>query len=259
MFLFRIIDDTHMNYKAFLLKCTILIFHGLIFIPSILTQDVGSLSLNENKLEGTCSSPYYTAFEIEMPHDYTVLDSNAFYEQFPRVGKILFKNKVEIPTEYTITNRAGHPQIMFRFRNNYITFDSLIFENQVVRFLVDDDPVVPVTEDDLQIIQLAKSMLSEEKYWNENGGRNCSDDLGNKSYSIYCAIKIASLEVENHYNHRNAALQKLRHLIELKFPDRKWNHRLMDFNNMDEVEYSDIVYILDEIENDFIEELQINR
>jgi len=112
-----------------------------------------------------------------------------------------------------------------------------------------------VTEEDLQIIRIAKKLLSEEKYWNKEGDRKCDDDLVNKSYSLYCALRLSSLEIENRYNHRNAVLQKSRHLIASKYPNRKWKHRLNDYNNMEETSYKDIVNTLDEIEHSFIQAL----
>ena len=218
-------------------------------------QNIGTLNLQNDKLIGNCENKYFTGFIIELDSIYTEIDSSELFKQFPRVGKINFKNRILIPTEFTITKRAGIPQIMFRFKSDYLTFDKLKIESQSISFTVNEDPIVPVTEDDLKIIRLTKSLLSEEQYWNKEDDRECGDDIANKSYSLYCALRISSLEIEEKYNHRNAALQKLRHLIDKKYPDRKWNHRLMDFNNMKEIEYEEILDILNEIEEEFIIEL----
>ncbi len=220
-----------------------------------MAQDAGRLYLEKNKLLGNCENLYFTGFEIELDSTYTKLDSILLFSQLPRVGKIHFKNRIEIPTVFTLTERAGYPQIMFYFKNDYLSFDQLEVHENYINFMIDEDPVVPVTQMDLEIIQLAKALLSEEEYWNKNDDRNCEDDVANKSYSLYCALRIASLEKEEYYNHRNATLQKVRHLIDLKFPDRKWQHRLMDFNNMNETAYQDIMDLLTEIETAFTVEL----
>lgn len=218
-------------------------------------QDFGSLHLSQDRLTGKCDNQYFTGFEIELDSSYALIDSTLLFSQLPRIGTINFKNRIDIPTEFTLTERAGYPQIMFKFRTSYYTFDHLRIDSQSISFTMDDDPVVPPTQDDLSIIQLAKKLLASEENWNHNDDRNCEDDLANNSYSLYCALRLATLEVENRYNHRNAALQKLRHLIASKFPDRKWNHRFMEFNNMKETKFEDIVGILDSIEKDFVEEL----
>lgn len=237
----------------------IIISFFFISFNSAFGQNSGKLYLKENKLKGSCENKYFTGFEIELDTIYRKLDSTSLFIQFPRIGKINFKNRIEIPTEFILTERSGFAQIMFRFKSTYLTFDSLKFENQSISFKVDNDPKVPVTENDLKIIRIAKKMLSQEKYWNKEDDRKCDDDLENKTYSLYCALRISSLEIENKYNHRNAVLQKLRHLIELKHPNKKWKHRLMDFNNMKETDYEDIVSTLDEIEEAFIEELNRNK
>lgn len=230
-----------------------------VFWNSVIAQDVGKLVLEKNKIVGQTENPYFTGFEIELDTIYTSLDSASLFSQLPRVGKINFKNRIQIPTEFTLTERSGYPQIMFRFKNDYLTFDHMQIERTSLIFTINEDPEVPVTNDDLKIIQITQELLSEELYWHKNDDRNCEDDLSNKSYSLYCALRIASLEVENRYNHRNAALQKLRHLIELKYPNRKWNHRMMDFNNMEETDYQDIIEILKEIEDEFLLELKIRK
>lgn len=226
---------------------------------SIFSQNVGKLDLKGNKLEGSCENRYFTGFEIELDTFYVKLDSISLFSQFPRIGKINFKNRIDIPTEFTLTERLGYPQIMFRFKNDYLTFDSLEIESQAISFTVDNDPEIPATKEDLKIIRIAKRLLSEEKYWNKEDDRKCDDDLANKTYSLYCALRLSSLEVENKYNHRNAVLQKLRHLIKLKYPNKKWKHRLMDYNNMEETNYKDIMNILDEIEDFFIQELNLGN
>ena len=239
----------------------LIIINCLLFISlsSTFAQSSGNLYLEGNKLKGSCENRFYTGFEIELDTIYTKIDSAILFTQLPRIGKIDIKNRIKFPTEFTITERAGYPQIMFRYRNVFLTFDNLKIDNQSISFTIDHDPQVPVTEKDLKIIQIAKKLLSEERYWNKDDDRNCNDDLANRSYSLYCALRISSLEIEDRYNHRNAALQKLRHLIKSKYPNRKWNHRLMDFNNMEETNYEDIVSILEEIEQDFIQELKLKK
>lgn len=237
------------------------LFLFIVFLIGVVTttigQDSSTLMLYADRLEGTCENPYFTGFEIELDTIYQSIDSSILFSSLPRIGKINFKNKVDIPTEFTLTDRAGYPQIMFRFRNDYLTFDHLRIEDDAIHFSVDENPEVPATINDLKIVRLAKKLLSDEKYWNENDDRSCEDDIVNRSFSLYCAVRISSLQVNNYYNHRGATLQKLRHLIARKYPNKKWNHRLRDFNNMKETNYDLVKDILDEIELSFIKELNL--
>jgi len=240
------------------MKFVIALICSLLFVYfSLIGQVNGELHLKDSSLTGNLDHPYFTGFTIELDTIYSKIDSTILFNQLPRIGTINFKNRIDIPTEYTITKRAGFAQIMFRFRTSYLVFDDLNFNSNLITFILDDDPKVPVTQGDLEIIRLTKKILNDEIYWNNLDDRNCDDDIANKSYSLYCAIKIASLEIENRYNHRNAVLQKLRHLIDEKYPGVKWKHRLMDFNNMDNIQYKDIEAILIEIEQDILKELDV--
>lgn len=226
------------------------------FVHVMSAQHPGQLHLKDQKLIGSCDNPYFTGFIIELDSVYETIDSSTLFDQLPRIGTIHFKNRKYIPTEFTLTKRAGFPQVMFRFKSTYLTFDKLRIEENNISFTLDDDPTVPVTDSDLVIIKLAQQLISEAKFWHKEDDRVCTDDLAKKSYSIYCALRIASLEIENNYNHRNASLQKLRHLIEDQYPNRKWNHRLMDYNNMEETSFLDIVNMLQTIEREFSEALK---
>jgi len=221
----------------------------------VFAQDGAELFLDNNKLTGSCHNPYFTAFEIELDSAYKRIDSITLFKQLPRLGILNFKNKTNISTEYTLTNRAGYAQIMFRFKSNWYTFDNLKISHKSISFSIDTDPIIPGTLGDLEIVKLTKKILSEEKYWNRVDDRQCVDDIANKSYSLYCALRIASLQVEEKYNHRNASLQSLRHIIQEKYPNRKWKHRLMDFNNMEETTYHVIMKTLDLIEHQFEEDI----
>ena len=234
-----------------------IVIHLSVFISAAISQSKAELYLANNILNGTCDDPYFTGFMIELDSAYGSIDSSILFGQLPRLGTINFKHKAVIPTEFTRTDRAGYPQIMFRFRSEWLAFDELKVNENRISFTVDRDPVVPFTRDDLKIIQLAKDMLSEQKYWHKQDDRICEDDLANKTYSLFCALKIASLAVEQKYNHRNAVLQKLRHLIKEKDPNKVWNHRLMDFNNQEETSYEDVVSILREMESAC--ELELNK
>ncbi len=231
---------------------TTLLFLALLTNLVINAQDLGKLYLNANHLRGDCNNKYFTGFEIELDSSYTEIDTLSLFKQFPRIGSLEFKNKVNIPTEFTLSDRAGFRQIMFRFKSDYLTFDHLTINDHSITFTVDHDPEVPATEQDLKIIRLTKQLLASEASWNKEDDRVCSDDLSTQRYSLYCAIRIASLEIEEKYNHRNATLQRIRHLIKKKYPDKVWKHRLMDFNNDDDIDYMTIIHILDEIEQDFI-------
>jgi hypothetical protein len=98
----------------------------------------------------------------------------------------------------------------------------------------------PVTREDLRIVQRAKQILNTPEKWNRADNRVCPADA--KTFSLYCALEKATDEISGNFKHRGAAMQEARFVIEDLVPDweKKYNHRLMDFNNDSKTTFADI-------------------
>jgi hypothetical protein len=72
----------------------------------------------------------------------------------------------------------------------------------------DEDNAPPVSAQDLAILLRAKELLADEAHWNRHDDRNCPPQA--KTYSLFCALQKASVEVLGEYEHRRAALQEVR-------------------------------------------------
>jgi hypothetical protein len=99
----------------------------------------------------------------------------------------------------------------------------------------------PVTTDDLRILEKADGLLKDESAWNRNDDRVCDDDRATGKFSLFCALETASTEVLGEYDHRRAALQEVRFVVE---EGREFEHRLMDFNNLPETRFDDVKQVL---------------
>jgi hypothetical protein len=102
----------------------------------------------------------------------------------------------------------------------------------------------PVTRDDLQILEKADALLKDESAWNRNDDRACDDDSATGKFSLFCALETACTEVLGQYDHRRAALQEVRIVVEEATQQRKFEHRLMDFNNLPETRFDDVKRVL---------------
>ena len=87
----------------------------------------------------------------------------------------------------------------------------------------------PPSEVDLQILQLARNLLSSEEVWDRDDDRNCENDAS--LISVYCALARATSEAMGAYQHRQPAMQAVRRVIAAEWHDRIVDHRLMNFNN----------------------------
>jgi hypothetical protein len=100
----------------------------------------------------------------------------------------------------------------------------------------------PVTADDLKILKRADEILSNESKWNRKDDRTCKPDA--TTWSLFCALHQASIEVLGEYDHRRVALQEVRFAIEDVSKGKEFEHRLMDYNNLPTTQFKDIKLVL---------------
>ena len=103
----------------------------------------------------------------------------------------------------------------------------------------DPDARPPVTKADVRIVQRAREILSSPAKWNRADNRVCPAE--SKTFSLYCALEKATDEVSGHFEHRGAAMQEARFVIEDVAPNwKEYHHRLMDYNNDPRTTFADI-------------------
>ena len=100
----------------------------------------------------------------------------------------------------------------------------------------------PITKTDLQIVKRARSLLNSETNWNRADNRICPAEA--KTVSLYCALQMATVELSGKAEHRGAALQEARFVIDEIAVDRNYEHRLMNYNNDPTTTFADIQEVL---------------
>ena len=104
-----------------------------------------------------------------------------------------------------------------------------------------DDPHArpPVTKADIDIVKRAAQILNSPAKWNRADTRVCPPDA--KIFSLYCALENATKEIDKNFEHRGAAMQEARFVIEEIAPQaNRYSHRLMDYNNDPTTSFADI-------------------
>lgn len=110
----------------------------------------------------------------------------------------------------------------------------------------DSDARPPVTAADLQIVKRAREILDSPAKWNRADNRQCP--AGMKTFSLYCAFEIATVEIGGKAEHRGAALQEARFVIDEITVNRNYEHRLMNYNNDPRTTFADIQQVFDIVE-----------
>ena len=70
----------------------------------------------------------------------------------------------------------------------------------------------PVTKTDVQIVQHARQILDSPLVWNRADTRVCPGNA--KTFSLYCALEKVTNEVTGKFEHRGAAMQEARFVID---------------------------------------------
>lgn len=100
----------------------------------------------------------------------------------------------------------------------------------------------PDLADDIRILDRASELLSDESRWNRQDTRECLPQA--QTISLFCGLHAASIEVLGRYDHRRAALEEVRLAIQEVSNGRRFEHRLMDFNNLPSTTFGDIRRVL---------------
>jgi hypothetical protein len=108
-------------------------------------------------------------------------------------------------------------------------------------FAAESDGASP-SADDIRILDRASELLAGEKQWDRTDTRECVAQ--SQTRSLFCALHAASLEVLGHYDHRRPALEEVRLAVQEASNGRKFEHRLMDFNNHSATTFRDIKQVL---------------
>ena len=113
----------------------------------------------------------------------------------------------------------------------------------------------PVSKEDLQILLRAKEILSDKYQWNSDDDRVCNEN--DVKWSLFCALKKATIETLGEYIHRRVALMEVRWIIDKLMEGEDYEHRLLDFNNTRE--YDDIINVLNESIKRVQDRLETNK
>ena len=107
------------------------------------------------------------------------------------------------------------------------------------KFTGPSDANPPVSEADVRIVQRAREILDSPVKWNRKDNRECP--ATETTYSLYCALEKATGEVSKKFEHRGAAMQQARFVIdEVLAKGNHYEHRLMNYNNDPKTTFADV-------------------
>ena len=150
-----------------------------------------------------------------------------------------------------------HKKVSFAIVFAVLLFTAALIADAMPRKDSRDDPEAhpPVSKVDLQIVRRAREILNDPSKWNRSDTRECPDDA--KTFSLYCSLEKATKELTGSFQHRGAAMQEARFIIDEIAPNRqKYDHRLMDYNNDPSTTFRDIQKVFNLMESGITKRLR---
>lgn len=116
-------------------------------------------------------------------------------------------------------------------RNDYywVPVTGFTASESALRFSVNAQvEVAPDTLDRL-IVEHAADLIADPPLWSRAATRTCAPDA--KTFTLYCALREASIEITGGFDHRRPALQLVREAIDEQAKSASYHHPLMDFDS----------------------------
>lgn len=132
------------------------------------------------------------------------------------------------PDEFELEVYPGGSGVI-RTYDGWFAVSGFSARDSTLRFQIDTSRQVPLSSVDRAIIERASAILASDAVWNRADNRKCP--AGATTWSIYCALHDAQLEVAGGFHHRRPASEVVRVIIEERTKGKKYNHRLMGYNN----------------------------
>jgi hypothetical protein len=107
-----------------------------------------------------------------------------------------------------------------------------------IRFQLDGKQEVPPNTVDREILERAATIITSDEVWNRADNRKCP--AAATTWSIYCAVERAQIDIVGAFHHRRPAGELVREIVEARTKDRKYSHRMMDYNNDPTTHLSDV-------------------
>ena len=118
---------------------------------------------------------------------------------------------------------------VIRTYNGWFAVSGFSRQGSSMRFKIDTLQQVAPNALDREILARAAKIISSDAVWNRADNRKCPATA--TTWSIYCAVERAQVEVTGGFHHRRPAGELLREVVDDRTKARNYNHRMMDYNN----------------------------
>jgi hypothetical protein len=159
-------------------------------------------------------------------------------------GTVTYPNGKITEIKYEIVRHRGYEDIYMKSSLGYFLWEYMSVRDGKLQLAIYWWYTPPATQTDIEILIMAESLLADPDRWHQKDDRRCDHDAEDNRWSLFCALKHASLVKAGEYNHHNTAVQTVRFVIDDLKPGHEYPHTLMDYNNDTSTRHEDILHVL---------------
>jgi len=208
-----------------------------------------SLKILDNQLEGGCEFLQGFRFTLDFPNKFSKDSLNMTFlmttiKNHNIFGTLTYPNGKTTQIRYEIVNHTNREDIYMKTTLGYFLWEMVQIKDQNIYFAIYWWYCPPARQVDIETLELTEQLLADSINWHKNDDRKCEDDIKDNKWSLFCALKYASIEKMGEYNHHNTAMQTVRFVIDDLIPNHGFEHTLMDYNNALSTTHQDILKVL---------------
>lgn len=226
-----------------------------------------TLNIQNDRLEG--SSEHLEGFIISMDipdrylkeglKDLDIKTLISVVKNQEVIGTLTYPNGRKTQIKYELVRHRGTEDIYMKCTLGYFLWEMLNIQEDKVIFAIYWWYCPPARKFDLETLEMTKQLLADSANWHQNDDRECDDDAETNHWSLFCALKHASIQKMGEYNHHNTAMQTVRFVIDDLIPDHGFAHTLMDYNNASSTKHGDILRLLEIAKERIKKEIENNK
>jgi hypothetical protein len=118
---------------------------------------------------------------------------------------------------------------VIRTYNGWFPVTAFSAKGSTLRFQIDTLKEIPAGALDREILERAVKIIASDSVWNRADNRKCP--AAATTWSIYCAVEKAEIELTGGFHHRRPAGELVREIVDERAKSRNYSHRMMDYNN----------------------------
>jgi hypothetical protein len=214
------------------------------YLPMTFRIENGKLAGRSEYLEGFTFSMDLPADFLEKPLNITELYVIVRGQKI--TGTLTHPNDGTTEIVYEIVDHHGCEEVYMKTSLGYFLWEALETKDNELSFAINWWYCPPARQVDLDALVMSEQLLADPSNWHKTDDRKCEDDIENNKWSLFCALKYASIQTMGEYNHHNTAMQTCRFVIDSLIPGHGFEHTLMDFNNAPSTTHQDILFVIDE-------------